>query len=175
MLCLALEILVGLFILGVLAVAIFISMRGDCEMVFDAKKRGELVVDSVSEDRLDFSCLLPVSNPGKEEGTIIDTYMRIYLPDEQYDDLLLRGKVNFEGRLREDDYFECLLFPEGWKKNLVLRFEAYPRHGKTLKEALGNVPDVEVAFYADCRGRKDLFTKKVFFTLTSEELRALVK
>ena len=175
MLCLIFEILIGLVILGVIAVAVFVLTRGNCEMNFQVKNRGPLVVDSISDERIDFSCLLPVSNTGKDEGTIIDTFMRIYLPDEQYDAIFLRGQVNYEERIREDDYFESMLFPAGWKKNLVLRFEAYPRHGKTLKEALANMPDVDVAFYADCRGRRDLFTKKEYFTLKAEELRNLVK
>ena len=57
----------------------------------------------------------------------------------------------------------------------MLRFEAYAKNGKTIKEALGNVPDVDVALFADCRGRRELYTVKEYFTLTAEEMRALVK
>ena len=33
----------------------------------------------------------------------------------------------------------------------------------------------DVALFADCRGRRELYTAKEFFTLTAEEMRALVK
>ena len=101
--------------------------------------------------------------------------MRIYLPLEQYSDVLLRGKVNREGYLREDDYFEAMLVPAGTGEKFVLRFEAYAKNGKSLEEAMENIPDVDVALFADCRGRRELYTVKEYFTLTADEMRALVK
>lgn len=168
-------VLVALVIVGCAVVALYIAVQGDAEMRLLTKKRTEAVKVSEAGDRLDFELKVPFDNIGKQEGTILDTYMRIYLPQEQYDDVLLRGKVNLEGVLRDDDYFEALLVPDGTGKNLVLRFEAYARKGKSLKEALGNVPDVDVALFADCRGRRELYTVKEYFTLTAEEMRAMVK
>ena len=127
-------ILVGLVILGCAVVALYIAMQGDAEMRLLTKKRTDAVKVSEAGDRLDFQLEVPFDNIGKQEGTILDTYMRIYLPQEQYDDVLLRGKVNLEGVLRDDDYFEALLVPAGTGKNLVLRFEAYAKHGKTLAD-----------------------------------------
>ena len=112
-------ILVGLVILGCAVVALYISMQGDAKMRLLTKKRTDAVKVSEAGDRLDFQLEVPFDNIGKQEGTILDTYMRIYLPQEQYDDVLLRGKVNLEGVLRDDDYFEALLVPAGTGKNLV--------------------------------------------------------
>ena len=54
--------------------------------------------------------------------------MRIYLPQEQYSDVLLRGKVNREGYLREDDYFEAMLVPAGTgEKNLSCALRLMPK------------------------------------------------
>lgn len=175
MLCTIIGILIALALLGVLTVAVYIALQGDAEMRLLVKQRTAAVKAAERDGRVDFQLEVPFDNIGKQEGTILDAYMRIYLPQEQYDDVLLRGKVNLEGVPRDDDYFEALLVPAGTGKNFVLRFEAYARNGKSIQEALAAVPDVDVALFADCRGRRELYTVKEYFTLTAGELRALVK
>ena len=172
---LILEILVALVILGVLVVGLYISMQGDAVMRLLTKKRSAVALEKKEAERVDFSLEIPFDNVGKQEGTVLDAYMRIYLPQEQYSDVLLRGKVNREGYLREDDYFEAMLVPAGTGEKFVLRFEAYAKNGKSLEEAMENIPDVDVALFADCRGRRELYTVKEYFTLTADEMRALVK
>lgn len=174
MLCI-LETLVALIILAVVVVCFYIKMQGDADMVLEINKRTLAVKASADEKRLDFEVEVPYTNIGKQEGTIIDAYMRIYLPQEQYNDVLLRGKVNLKNVKRDDDYFEAVLVPSGTGKTLLLRFEAYPRNGKSIEEAMSGIPDVDVALYADCRGRGPLFTIKEFITLSAEEMRGLVK
>jgi len=175
MLLTIIEILVVLFVLGVLVVGVYISVQGDAKMRLLAPQRTKAVLDKVHADRIDFFLELPFDNVGRQEGTILDAYMRIYLPQEQYSDVLLRGKVNLEGVLREDDYFEALLVPAGTGKKFVLRFEAYAKNGRSIEEAMTHIPDVDVALFADCRGRRELYTVKEIFTLTAEEMRELVK
>ena len=174
MLCI-LEILVALVVLAVIVVGVYIKAQGDAEMLVEVGKRTTAVKVAEDGERLDFEVEVPYRNAGKQEGTIIDAYMRIYLPQEQYADVLLRGKVNLKGVKREDDYFEAVLVPEGTGKTLLLRFEAYAKNGKTIAEAINGMPDVDIALYADCRGRGALFTVKEFLTLSAEEMRALVK
>lgn len=175
MLLTIIEVLIALVILGVLVVGGYISIQGDAVMRLLTKKRTKAVLDVKNDERIDFSLEVPFDNIGKQEGTILDAYMRIYLPQEQYSDVLLRGKVNLKGKLREDDYFEALLVPAGTGDKFVLRFEAYAKNGKSVAEAMANIPDVDVALFADCRGRRELYTEKEFFTLTADEMRALVK
>ena len=68
-------ILVGLMILGCAVVALYIAMQGDAEMRLLTKKRTEAVKVSANGDRLDFQLEVPFDNIGKQEGTILDTYM----------------------------------------------------------------------------------------------------
>lgn len=175
MLLTIIEALIALVILGVIVVGGYISIQGDAVMRLLTKERTKAALDKKETKRVDFSLEVPFDNIGKQEGTILDAYMRIYLPQEQYNDVLLRGKVNLKDRLREDDYFEALLVPAGTGDKFVLRFEAYAKNGKTIEEAMAQIPDVDVALFADCRGRRELYTAKEFFTLTAEEMRALVK
>ena len=174
MLCI-IEALAALIVLAVVVLFVFIKSRGDADMQVLVDKRTSSVKVSEDGKRLDFEVEVPYRNVGKEEGTILDTYMRIYLPDEQYDNVLLRGKVNLKDVKRADDYFEAVLVPANTGKTLLLRFEAYARNGKTIAEAMAGIPDVDVALYLDCRGRGPLFTVKKFLTLSAEEMRALVK
>ena len=174
MLCI-LEAVLALIVLAVIVVCVFIQAQGDAEMLLEVEKRTTSVKVSEDGKRVDFEVEVPYRNVGKQEGTILDTYMRIYLPQEQYEDVLLRGKVNLKNVKRDDDYFEAVLVPEGTGNTLLLRFEAYAKNGKTIAEAMSEIPDVDVALYADCRGRGPLFTIKKFLTLSAEEMRALVK
>lgn len=174
MLC-ALECVAAVIVVAVVIVYMFIQAQGDADMQVDVAKRTTSVKVSESGKRVDFEVELDYRNVGKQEGTILDAYMRIYLPQEQYDDVLLRGKVNLKNVKRDDDYFEAVLVPANTGKTLLLRFEAYAKNGKTIAEALANIPDVDIALYLDCRGRGPLFTVKKFITLTAEEMRALVK
>ena len=174
MLC-VLEVLVALLILAFVGFKLIEAHHGDANVQMDVKGKTEAVKVAEYDDRVDFEVRVPYTNLGKEEGVILDAYMRIFLPQEQYSDVLLRGKVNHERFLRDDDYFEAMLTPAGKKEYLILRMEAYAKNGKTIAEALGNIPDVDVAIFLECRGRCDLITKKAFITLTQEEMHALVK
>lgn len=168
-------VLVALLILAAVVIALYIAFQGDAVMQMLTEKKSKITKGKITDKRADFSIVVPFYNTGKQEGTILDAYMRIYLPQEQYSDVLLRGKVNLKGALREDDYFEALLVPAKTGNSFVLRFEVYAKNGKTISEALKNIPDVDVALFADCRGRRELYTVKKYFTLTAQEMRELVK
>lgn len=173
MLC-VLEIIVGLVVLVALVLCAFISQQGDAKMLLDVKKRTSAVKLKATDECLYFDVEVPFKNIGKQEATIFDVYMRIYLPQEQYGDVLLRGKVNLKHVLREDDYFESMLIPAGTGPALLLRFEAYAKNGKSLADAIAGLPDVDVALYAEYRGRKDLLTVKEYLTLSAEEMHKLI-
>ena len=105
-----------------------------------------------------------------------ESKIRIYLPDEQYNGVLLRGRVNHPAAPRTDDYFEARLVPPGEKGHLTVTFESTPRNGKkTAEEALLAMPDVEFALYVERRGRMELFHNKENILLTKEEVHNLLK
>lgn len=166
-------IILGLAFAGFITVELYIALQGDASIEIFTGERTRAKAALREEGRLSFDVKVPFKNSGKQEGTILDAYLRVYLPQEQYDGLRLRGKANLEGALRDDDYFEALLVPAGSAGNLVARFEACPRGTLSMEEALGGAPDIDVALFCECRGRGELYTLKRYFTLEAAELKAL--
>ena len=118
----------------------------------------------------EFEITVPYKNVGTQELTILDTWSRVYLPDEQYDKLHISARVNDSNRLRKDDYFEAMLVPAGKGGELVLRFTAIAREcGPEAKdyvgEALNNCPEFDVAVYCECRGRQKVYIDKQIFRM----------
>ena len=169
---LVLIVLVILFTLGLISN----HAAADKKLVFFKEKRTRAKLISKSEDKIEFSVDVPYANQGGNEGIFLDAFVRIYLPDEQYNGALLRGRVNHPAAPRTDDYFEARLVPPHEEGHLTITFEATPRNGKkTAAEAVLGMPDVEVALYVERRGRMELFHNKENILLTKEELQELVQ
>lgn len=169
--------IIGIIVALVLLVYVLeqvLNKKGEATIAWEVEKKTKAVKTAEVGDRLDFELEVPFKNYGKEDLAILDAYMRIYLPQEQYSDVLLRGKINRKMALREDDYFEAMLAVPG-TESLLLRFEAYAKNGKSLVEAMSNIPDVDVALCLECRGRGAVMPRKAYITLSAEELRNLVK
>ena len=169
------EIIAGLFLLGVVAVAVFIMMQPKHRFVFDVKNRTKAELTDKTDNKLCFSVDVPFTNEGGDEGLVLDAFMRIYLPQEQYDKALVRGKINLKDVPRDDDYFEALVMPKGEHKTMTAKFEVTPMHGASLKEAVNGLPDFDVAMFWECRGRENLYTVKKFITISADEVKALLK
>ena len=159
-----LKVIAALILLAVVVIGIYILLQGKEEMFFEVTQRTKARLIKRSENKLEFEVELPMHNDGKEEGIILDAFIRVYLPQEQYAD----------AQLREDDYFEAMLLGPGVKKTMVVKFELVPEHGVTLKQAVEGMPDVDIALFLDCRGRTALYTVKKIITLHKDELQALL-
>ena len=143
----------------------------DKQLVFFRDKRTQAKLISKTDEKIEFGVDVPYENKSRDEGIFLDAFVRIYLPDEQYN-----GRVNHPAAPRTDDYFEARLVPPGEKAHLTVTFEATPRNGKkTAEEALLAMPDVEFALYVERRGRMELFHNKENILLTKEEVHNLLK
>ena len=140
-----LKVIAALILLAVVVIGIYILLQGKEEMFFEVTQRTKARLIKRSENKLEFEVELPMHNDGKEEGIILDAFIRVYLPQEQYADAQLRGRVNLKEAPREDDYFEAMLLGPGVKKTMVVKFELVPEHGVTLKQAVEGMPDVDIA------------------------------
>ena len=173
-----LGIILVLIVLVILFTLQLISKHAasDKLLVFYKDKRTQAKLVSKTDDKIEFSIDVPYENKSGDEGIFLDAFVRIYLPDEQYNGALLRGRVNHPQAPREDDYFEARLVPPGEKDHLTVTIEVTPRNGKkTAEAALQDMPDVEFALYVERRGRMELFHNKENILLTKEELQKLLK
>ena len=173
-----LGIILVLIVLVILFTLQLISKHAasDKLLVFYKDKRTQAKLVSKTDDKIEFSIDVPYENKSGDEGIFLDAFVRIYLPDEQYNGALLRGRVNHPQAPREDDYFEARLVPPGEKDHLTVTVEVTPRNGKkTAEAALQDMPDVEFALYVERRGRMELFHNKENILLTKEELQKLLK
>ncbi len=169
---LAAAVLVILFTLRLISA----HAAADKQLVFCREKRTQAELVSKSDEKIEFSIDVPYANKSRNEGIFLDAFVRIYLPDEQYNGVLLRGRVNHPQAPRTDDYFEARLVPPGEEGYLTVTFEATPRNGKkTAEEAILGMPDVEVALYVERRGRMELFHNKENILLTREELQKMAE
>jgi hypothetical protein len=172
-----LGIILVLIVLVILFTLQLISKHAasDKLLVFYKDKRTQAKPLSKTDEKIEFTIDVPYANQSRDEGIFLDAFVRIYLPDEQYNGALLRGRVNHPDAPRTDDYFEARLVPPGEAGHLTVTFEVTPRNGKkTAKEALLGMPDVEVALYVERRGRMELFHNKENILLTKEELQQLL-
>ena len=173
-----LGIILVLIVLVILFTLQLISKHAasDKLLVFYKDKRTQAKLVSKRSEKIEFSIDVPYENKSGDEGIFLDAFVRIYLPDEQYNGALLRGRVNHPQAPREDDYFEARLVPPGEKDHLTVTIEVTPRNGKkTAEAALQDMPDVEFALYVERRGRMELFHNKENILLTKEELQKLLK
>ena len=168
---LVLAVLVVLFTLRLISS----HAASDKKLAFFREKRTAAKLLSLTEEKCTFSIEVPYKNKRGDEGIFLDAFVRIYLPDEQYDGALMRGRVNHPAAPRTDDYFEARLVAPGEAGHLTITLEVTPRNGKkTAKDAVLGLPDVEIALYVERRGRMALFHNKENILLTREELQALI-
>ena len=106
-----LKVIAALILLAVVVIGIYILLQGKEEMFFEVTQRTKARLIKRSENKLEFEVELPMHNDGKEEGIILDAFIRVYLPQEQYADAQLRGRVNLKEAPRERHgtwrYFEA--------------------------------------------------------------------
>lgn len=171
----ALKIIVALVVLAAIVIKLYVWYKGKEEMYFEVNQRTKARLVNKTEDKLEFEIELPIHNEGKEEGIILDAFIRVYLPQEQYADARLRGRVNLKDAPRRDDYFEAMLLGPQERKIMVVKFDLEPEQGVTLDKAISGMPEVDVALFLDCRGRTALYTIKKIITLHKEEWLNLTK
>lgn len=174
MLLFVLKVIAALILVAAVVIGVYILMQGKEEMFFDVALRTKAQLTGRTDDKLEFEVELPIHNDGKEEGIILDAFVRVYLPQEQYANAQLRGRVNLKESPRSDDYFEAMLLQPGEGKTMIIKFELVPENGVSLEQAVSEMPEVDIALFLDCRGRTALYTIKKIITLQTEELKALL-
>jgi len=139
-------------------------------------KVGEMTKFSLVEhtaEHLVIGATIPFANEGKQCGTIMDAFLRVPLPYEQYDGALVRGKVELAGAPREDDYFEAVLIQKHSRIHLILKVSIEGRRGNSLEEAIAHLPDLRLDLIYQETGRIPAHYSKVMLKVAAQEIADL--
>ncbi len=168
-----LEGILGAAVIFCLGIFIFLKNRGQEKLVPKLQTRTPFKILSRDEKSVTLSTTIEFRNEGKQSVMIVDAICHPLLPFEQYDGISVRGKVEREGKPREDDYFEALVIEHQQSVNLVETITLTARKGMTLEEALSHMVDFPIEIVYREVGRTPMHWSIARVVLTAEELAKL--
>ena len=169
-------ILEGILVAAVifcLGIFIFLKNRGQEKVVPKINNRTAFKLLARDEKSVTLSTTIEFRNEGKQSAMIVDAICHPLLPFEQYDGINVRGKVEREGKPREDDYFEALVLEHQESVNLVQTITLTARKNMTLEEALSHMVDFPIELVYREVGRTPMHWSIARVILTAEELTQL--
>jgi len=169
-------ILEGILIAAVvfcLAIFIYLKKRGQEKVVPKLQTRTPFKILSRDEKSVTLSTTIEFRNEGTQSAMLVDAICHPLLPFEQYDGIAVRGKVEREGKPREDDYFEALVIEHQESVNLIETITLTARKGMTLEEALSHMVDFPIELVYREVGRTPMHWSIARVVLTAEELTKL--
>ena len=169
-------ILEGILIAAVvfcLAIFIYLKKRGQEKVVPKLQTRTPFKILSRDEKSVTLSTTIEFRNEGTQSAMLVDAICHPLLPFEQYDGISVRGKVEREGKPREDDYFEALVIEHQESVNLIETITLTARKGMTLEEALSHMVDFPIELVYREVGRTPMHWSIARVVLTAEELTKL--
>ena len=98
-------VIVLIICLGFIAYWAVAVIKGDCVLRMLKSKRTPLKAESMDMRHVRLSFTIPIKNVGKQLGTIMDAFVRIYIPFEQYDKARVTGHLTDFDVPRHDDYW----------------------------------------------------------------------
>lgn len=168
-----LEGILGAGVLFCLGIFVFLKKRGQEKVVPKLQTRTPFKIVSRDEKSVTISTTIDFRNEGKQSAMLVDAICHPLLPFEQYDGIAVRGKVEREGKPREDDYFEALVIEHQEGVNIVATVTLTARKGMTLEEALSHMVDFPIEIVYREVGRTPMHWSIARIILTAEELAKL--
>ncbi|MCX7971180.1 MAG: hypothetical protein N3A57_06415 [Negativicutes bacterium] len=165
-------IITWLVICGAVIVRLLMKWQGEAVFVFSVAERGPWRLQAKDEREMIIAAAFPFSNQGRQDGTLIDVFPRVQLPEEQYDLARIRARLYWQEKSRTDDYWECFIFPKGFRGWLVLEITVTARDG-TLSAACRQLPDFPVDIYYQAVSRTDYYINKVRMIIGAGDIRQL--
>ena len=151
-------ICIFLVCLGFLAYWGMALLKGDCSLRMLKGKMTPLKVEDMDRESVVLSFTIPIVNTGRQIGTIMDAFVRTYLPFEQYD------------KARDDGYWQAFIMEIRKPKVFLIKLAIKGKSGNILRD-LENFPDMPMDIIYQVVARSDYYYAKTRVTLTSEDLR----
>ena len=163
----ALLLLVCLGFIAYWAVAV---IKGDCVLKMLKSKRTPVHVESMDMKTVTLSYTIPIKNVGKQLGTIMDAFVRVYLPFEQYDEATVTAHLTDFDVPRHDDYWQAFILEPGKTKKFLITLEIKSKTGSILHD-LDSFPEMGMDVIYQVVARSDYYYAKTRVVMTREELR----
>lgn len=168
-----LEGILGAGVIFCLAIFIYLKRRGQEKVVPKLQTRTPFKIESRDGQSVTISTTIEFRNEGTQSAMIVDAICHPLLPFEQYDGISVRGKVEREGKPREDDYFEALVLEHQDSVNLIETVTLTARKNMTLEQALSRMVDFPIELVYREVGRTPMHWSIARIVLTAEELAQL--
>ena len=155
-----------------LALALYIWRQGDADFVFDTGSRTQLLLEKETADEMVFSFSVPFRNRGSQQGTLMDVFVRPWMPMEQFSAAELTTKVTVASCPRSDGYWEATLFPNEKMENdvAVIKLQFRSESGD-IRQAMSKIVDLSLNIIYQVVGRSDWYLAKVMVDVMIEEFQ----
>ena len=155
-------ICIFLVCLGFLAYWGMALLKGDCSLRMLKGKMTPLKVEDMDRESVVLSFTIPIVNTGRQIGTIMDAFVRTYLPFEQYDKASVTATLTAADTPRDDEIRKPKVF--------LIKLAIKGKSGNILRD-LEDFPDMPMDIIYQVVARSDYYYAKTRVTLTSEDLR----
>ena len=159
-----------------LALALYIWKQGDAEFIFDTSRRSQLVLEQETADKMVFSFNVPFRNRGSQQGTLMDVFVRPWIPKEQFSAAELTTKVTVASCPRSDGYWEATLFPNEKLENdvAVIKLRFYSEDGD-IRQAMAHIVDLPLNIVYQVVARAEWYLSKTMLELPMEEFHTAMQ
>ena len=159
-----------------LALALYIWKQGDADFIFDTERRSPLVLAQETADQMVFTFNVPFRNRGSQQGTLMDVFVRPWMPKEQFSAAELTTQVTVASCPRTDGYWEATLFPNEKLENdvavITLRFNAVDGD---IRRAMAQIVDLPLNIIYQVVARAEWYLSKTMLELPMEEFHAAMQ
>ena len=163
-------ICIFLICLGFLAYWGMALLKGDCSLRMLKGKMTPLKVEDMDRESVVLSFTIPIVNTGRQIGTIMDAFVRTYLPFEQYDKASVTATLTAADTPRDDGYWQAFIMEIRKPKVFLIKLAIKGKSGNILRD-LEDFPDMPMDIIYQVVARSDYYYAKTRVTLTSEDLR----
>jgi hypothetical protein len=160
-----------------LALALFIWKQGDADFIFDTDRRSQLVVEQETANKMVFSFNVPFRNRGSQQGTLMDVFVRPWMPKEQFSAAELTTQVTVASNPRNDGYWEATLFPNEKLENdvAVIKLCFRTNDGEDIHQAMAQIVDLPLNIIYQVVARAEWYLSKTMLELPMEEFHAAMQ
>lgn len=159
-----------------LALALYIWKQGDADFVFETDKRSRLLLEQENADQMVFSFSVPFRNRGSQQGTLMDVFVRPWMPQEQFSAAELTTQVTVASTPRSDGYWEATLFPnEKLESDVAVIKLKFRTSGGDIRQAIDKMVDLPLNIIYQVVARADWYLSKTMLELPVEEFHAAMQ